>query len=484
MDNTKSRSKLTRRVLLGTGVLAGAAVAAGLGVLLSRKGGAITQGVSRARRVAAAGALPAETEVVVVGGGNIGCLTALSLAERGVRVVLCEKGVIAGEASGRSLGYIDSLFVDPAKAQIVARSKQLWEELNARVGADTGYRRTGTAALFGDVQGVDYAREWLKSAQGTYGSDGRILDAREAQALAVGSRDTFAGALYVPSDGIAEPQLAAPAVAEQARRRGGVVLQNCAVRGLETRAGRVSGVVTELGAIRCQSVVIAGGIWSPVFLRSLGLDLPQFMAFGSAMRFAAASGPSVGLVCTERGIVMRRGLQGSYHVCRPVAPVPITPATLSNALRLLPALRRMGDQLEVVLNVRTFMSQWSIPRRWPLDRPSPFEENRILVPQTHNDMVDEVARQVDAGFPAIARAGEVERWAGAMMSTLDNMPVISAVESHPGLFVGSGFYFGLTMAPAAGEALADLVTGHPPQIDLKLYRFSRFSDGSALEFRD
>ena len=273
-------------------------------------------------------------------------------------------------------------------------------------------------------------------------------------------------------------------MAEQVRRQGGVVLQNCAVRGLETHAGRVSGVVTELGAIRCQSVVIAGGIWSPVFLRSLGLDLPQFMAFGSAMRFAAASGPSVGLVCTERGIVMRRGLQGSYDVCRPVAPVPITPATLSNALRLLPALRRMGDQLEVVLNVRTFMSQWSIPRRWPLDRPSPFEENRILVPQTHNDMVDEVARQVDAGFPAIARAGEVERWAGAMMSTLDNMPVISAVESHPGLFVGSGFYYGLTMAPAAGEALADLVTGHPPQIDLKLYRFSRFSDGSALEFRD
>jgi glycine/D-amino acid oxidase-like deaminating enzyme len=57
------------------------------------------------------------------------------------------------------------------------------------------------------------------------------------------------------------------------------------------------------------------------------------------------------------------------------------------------------------------------------------------------------------------------------------------VDSHPGLIVGAGFYFGMTMAPAAGEALADLAMGQKPRIDLNLYRLSRFSDGSPIVFR-
>jgi glycine/D-amino acid oxidase-like deaminating enzyme len=91
--------------------------------------------------------------------------------------------------------------------------------------------------------------------------------------------------------------------------------------------------------------------------------------------------------------------------------------------------------------------------------------------------------QMRAGFPDIGASRVIERWAGAMMTMLDNRPVISAVEGRPGLFVGSGFYYALTMAPAAGEALADLVMGHKPQFDLKLYRVSRFSDGSPMVFR-
>jgi glycine/D-amino acid oxidase-like deaminating enzyme len=86
-------------------------------------------------------------------------------------------------------------------------------------------------------------------------------------------------------------------------------------------------------------------------------------------------------------------------------------------------------------------------------------------------------------FPAFAKARVRERWAGALVSTLDNMPVISAVRSHPGLWFGTGFYYGLTMGPAAGEALADLVTGARPKIDLSLYRYERFIDGSEPVFR-
>src|SRR5262249_38728340 len=151
-----SMARMTRRILVSAGLAAVSASAIGLALLGSRKGGAIVEGSSRARPVERDSALPTGVDVVVVGGGNIGCLAALTLAGRGVRVALCEKGVIAGEASGRSLGYVDSLFLDPAKVEIVARSRQLWEGMNARIGGETGYRRTGTAALFPTDEGVEF----------------------------------------------------------------------------------------------------------------------------------------------------------------------------------------------------------------------------------------------------------------------------------------------------------------------------------------
>lgn len=63
------------------------------------------------------------------------------------------------------------------------------------------------------------------------------------------------------------------------------------------------------------------------------------------------------------------------------------------------------------------------------------------------------------------------------------MPVISGVEGIPGLFLGTGFYYGLTMGPAAGQALADLVSGQTPAFDVRPYRYERFIDGSMLQFQ-
>jgi glycine/D-amino acid oxidase-like deaminating enzyme len=130
------------------------------------------------------------------------------------------------------------------------------------------------------------------------------------------------------------------------------------------------------------------------------------------------------------------------------------------------------------------MREWSIPAQWPLDRPSPFEQVRILQPEIRNDRLDAVMARIRETFPAFAAAKERERWAGALTSTPDNMPVISAIQCSPGLYFGTGVYFGLTMGPAIGEALADLVEGRTPQFDLRPYRYERFTDGSRFVFRD
>lgn len=470
-------------MLIGAGAV-GAVAAGTLGYFATRKGaGVIQPGVARARGIKSDTVQPTQADVVVVGGGIVGTMTALCLAERGLKVVLCEKGVIAGEASGRSLGYVDSLLLDPVKMPLIARTKQLWAGLNERVGQETGYRRTGLITLFSGEEGVEGARGWVESVAGAPGVDARVLSAQEARAFTTGSRENIVGALYQPSDGIAEPQLAAPAIAEQIRRLGGVVLQNCAVRGFEMTGGRISGVVTEKGAIACSVAVLAGGVWSPVMAKSLGIDLPQFMAFGNVIRLSPTAGPAMAVIAAEQNIVMRRNIHGGYDLCMGKGTAPITWDAIRNINRLRPALSNMWDQVDPALNVSTFLSQARIPNHWALDAPSPFEQNRVFMPETRDEELDRLMQQALRTFPFVASAKPVERWAGSLMSTPDNMPVISAVGRHPGLFVGTGFYYGLTMGPAAGEALADLVTGRKPQFDLSLYRLDRFSDGSPIRFR-
>src|SRR5207253_52840 len=83
---------------------------------------------------------------------------------------------------------------------------------------------------------------------------------------------TWTGALYTASDGKAEPQRAAPAIAEAARRHGAAILTQCAVRGIETAGGRVSAAVTEKGRIACDTVVRAGGAWFRLFCGNLGVE--------------------------------------------------------------------------------------------------------------------------------------------------------------------------------------------------------------------
>lgn len=471
-----------RKIIVGGASLAGVALA-GAGLHRLGRDGGIGNGKSRATPVVSSPSFPEEVDVVVIGGGNIGCFTALELAERGMRVAICEKGVIAGEASGRSLGYIDSLMLDAVKIPLIARSKELWTGVSARVGADVGYRQTGVAALFSSQDAFAAGEGWVQAMKGVPASDARVLGPAQVAALVPEAAGRFAGAVYEATDAIAEPQLFASAVAERVRKLGGWILQSCAVRGIETSAGKLSAVVTEKGRITCHTAVLAGGVWSPIMARSLGLDLPQFMAFGSVVRLSPTPGPQVSTILADDTVVMRRNLAGGHDLCQGIGVAPLTPEIIGNLGRLRPAMQNMWDSLRPVFNVSTFVEMWRIPGHWRLDEPSPFEKTRILVPDIGQDQLDFAMARATAAYPSLGAASVTERWSGILTSTPDNMPVISSVPAIPGMFVGSGFYYGLTMAPAAGEALADLVMGRAPHFDLTNYRLSRFSDGSPIVFR-
>src|SRR6202790_871636 len=191
--------------------------------------------------VASDESLPDRADVVVIGGGIIGTTTALFLAQKGVSVALCEKGHIAGEQSSRNWGWCRKMVRDPRELPLIIESLRLWQGMNQMVGAETGFRTCGIMYLGETAEELARLESWLDYAR-EYQLDTRAIDGAEVARLLPGSAKPWAGALYTASDGKAEPQMAAPAIAAAARRLGAGIVTRCAVRGIETSGGRVAGV--------------------------------------------------------------------------------------------------------------------------------------------------------------------------------------------------------------------------------------------------
>jgi glycine/D-amino acid oxidase-like deaminating enzyme len=406
----------------------------------------------------------------------------LELAERGISVLLCEKGVVAGESSGRSFGLITNFLLSAVKNPLIARSKELWSAMNERVGADTGYRHDGYRYLFDTQAELDMAEAWLREANSWPGVDGRILDAGEARAMSPDTGIDWRGGLLMRSDSTAEPTLAVPAIAEAARRRGAVILQNTAVRTIERSAGRVSGVVTERGLVRTSTVIVAGGLWTPLILQSVGIKLTQLQYWSTMALTKPMAGPDIpGGNMTSFG-VRKDPRTGGYYFGMPGGSAPITPDFLRNAAKLLPILDaapRSGAR-PAVLNLEHFWRELCVPNRWRSGEISPFEKMRIFEPEASPDRVPlPKLRQ----WPAFAAAELQEQWGCAGSLMMDGMPVMSSIQSLPGLILGSGMAYGVTMGPGAGEALADIAENKTPRFDIAPYRYERFVDNTRLEFK-
>lgn len=213
--------------------------------------------------------LPARADVVIIGGGIIGVTTALFLAERGVTVVLCEKGVLAGEQSSRNWGWVRVMGRDRREIPLAMAALNIWDTLDARVCGETGFRRSGILYISETEQDVANRDAWLALAR-PHGVDSRQLTADETRERMGGAAIRYKGSLYTPGDGRAEPQKAVPAIAAGARRAGARIVTGCAVRGIEKSTGRISAVITEKGRIETSTVVLAGGAWSRLFCKGLG----------------------------------------------------------------------------------------------------------------------------------------------------------------------------------------------------------------------
>ncbi|THH38947.1 FAD-binding oxidoreductase [Aliishimia ponticola] len=438
--------------------------------------------ISESTPVTYPGPLPEAADVVVIGGGVMGVSTALHLARAGQKVVLCEKGRIAGEQSSRNWGWIRQQGRDLDELPIMIESAAIWRELERETNQDFGLRQVGVTYLAETQAEADRYAEWLRKAA-PLGASGQMLSREETAARAPQMSRSYVGAIHTAADMKAEPFLAVPAIAGIAARDGAVLVENCAVRVLETTGGAVSGVVTEQGRIACSRVVVAGGAWSALFLRAHGVDIPQLSVRASVCRTQAL--PDIGVSASaDNTVAWRRRSDGGYTL----APggfheLFVGPDAFRAFRKYIKQMRADGMNTTLLPSApQHYPDHWFTPRKWAADEVSPFERLRVLNPAPNMKALRRVAQGFGTLFPELGPIQIEQAWAGLIDTMPDVVPVVDEAPQISGLFIGTGLSgHGFGIGPGMGRVMASLVRGQAPGHDLTRFRLSRFTDGSEID---
>ncbi len=437
--------------------------------------------ISEAQPIEHAAALPPGVDVVVIGAGVIGVSAALFLARAGRSVLLLEKGRVAGEQSSRNWGWIRVTGRDYAEIPVALEAQELWRSLAGQVKTDIGLAQTGVAYLADTQADLEGFADWLEGAK-PLGVSSSLLDQAATRALIPAAQTAWAGALWTPTDMRAEPFVAVPALARLAAEEGALIREGCAVRSLETEAGRVSGVVTEAGVVRTSAVLLAGGAWSSLFLRRHGIAMPQLAVRSTAGRTTPAAEVFSGNAVDGR-VAFRRRADGGYTIAQEVrSDLFIGP----DAFRALPyflrtLIKRPAPVSYRLAAPRGYPDAWGTKRQWQADDISPFERMRVLNPPPNRRAITKALALFRQTFPEQAAAELAQSWAGMIDFMPDMVPVVDQVAALPGLTVATGMTgHGFGIGPAFGRIAADLVQGNAPGHDLSRFRLGRFSDGSRL----
>ncbi|TIN78173.1 FAD-binding oxidoreductase [Mesorhizobium sp.] len=434
--------------------------------------------------IEASPSLPREADVVVIGGGVVGVFTAYYLARRGVSVALLEKGRVAAEQSSRNWGWCRQQNRDARELPMATRSLDLWEKVPQETGEDTGFRRCGLLYLSQDENELAGWAKWRDFAR-TVGVTTHVLSAEEATERGKVTGRKWKGGVFSPTDGTADPSKAVPVAARGIMAAGGTVHQNCAARGLELSAGRVSGVVTEAGTIRTTTVVMAGGAWASSFCNQLGIRFPQAAVRQSILAVAPGAEGLPDALHTARVSLTRRSNGGYALAISGRARVDPTPQQLRFSREFVPMFARRWRSLAPGAFEGWRQGHESL-RRWVLDDVTPMERNRILDPNPDMRQIRLTYQRACELLPEFQRVAISHAWAGYVDSTPDGIPAIGEVEGIPGFLLAAGFSgHGFGIGPGAGHMIADIITGSEPIVDPRPYRPERLNSaawGKVAEF--
>ena len=172
--------------------------------------------------------MPDQVDVAIIGGGVAGIATAYFLTLLGEKVLVCEKGRIAGEQSSRNWGWIRQQGRDSAELPIMIESNRIWKSLAKDTGdRDLAFTQSGCLYLAKTQTEMARYEAWFDLAK-THQLDTKLLKAHEIKNQFPNISGDWVGAMTTPSDGRGEPFVAIPALAKAAQRAGSKIIEECA----------------------------------------------------------------------------------------------------------------------------------------------------------------------------------------------------------------------------------------------------------------
>ena len=427
--------------------------------------------------------LPRAADVVVIGGGIAGVATSYFLAKHGLKVVLCEKGRVAGEQSSRSFGWIRQQGRDWGELPIMMESNRIWRGLAAETGeADLKFTESGSYYLAESEASLASYEKWSNLAR-QHDLDTRMLSAKEVCTQFPEVKGKWVGGMVTPSDGRGDHFTAVAALARATQRLGVTIIENCAVRTLDMEAGRLAGVITEKGRIKCNKVVLAAGAWSTHFAANVGVNLPQLATCSSGARTEPCPEIFSANLALD-GLSFLRRDDGSYTVSSSDHALHyLSPASFKYFTKFFALLKRSGRDVGLKPSAPSgYPGAWGSKRRWTGDEVSPFELMRVVNPPVSPTMLKRIEKRIPERVPALGNLKVAETWSGLIDVTPDAVPTLGEDPALKGLYIATGLSgHGFGIGPAIGRIVADLVREESPGHDLHRFRPTRFFDGSPIE---
>ncbi|HZU14816.1 MAG TPA: FAD-dependent oxidoreductase [Chloroflexota bacterium] len=350
-------------------------------------------------------------QVIVIGGGVIGCASAYALAREGVPVVVLEKDHIAAHASGGAAGILSTLDDEPGSPDAALNSASLAlhpvyaERLREETRIDVEYQRAGTLTLL--EGGVTPA---VRPGQ-------QLLNRAELLELEPAVGPVWTGAVFQTGDGQVNAGRLTRALAEGAARRGAEICEGRIAQELLVDGGRVRGVRTPDGEIRAEHVVLAAGPWSLRF-SSPSLPIPLIPTKGEIL-----------WVKTRPQALRRPIFAGHYLVPKPTIGLAVGATYRQDGFNEIPALGAVAELAATALRAVPSLAAAAFSRMWSSIRPIPA----------------------------------------------DGRPILGPVLGMEGLIVATGHgAYGIALSLVTGELVRDWVLGRPISLDVSVFSPGRF----------
>lgn len=383
----------------------------------------------------------ATSDVLVVGGGIVGCTLAYYLAREGVETILLDRDDLNTQGSGTNAGSLHVLIisrffksVDPLLAAgrerllpFLVKAIESWQDLARGLPSDIELKLTG-GLMVAETEAQLRLLERKSEVERRHGLDVRILTGNELRRFAPYLSPRVIGAEFCGNEGKVNPILATPAIARQAEALGARILRHTALLGLEATSKGFR-ARTSRGVIVCRRVVNAAGAWADRVGAMLGMNLP-----------------------------VRRYPR---HMNVTEAAPPLFGPLLQHADRLL-TLKQAANGTIIVGG------------GWPAD--SVAGTGRLRVQRSSIEGNLWVAQRV---VPRLGSLALLRTWPGIIFLTPDGNGILGEVPGVRGFYNAVPPNSGYTAAPLCARLLAELMTGRSASLDISGHDLARFSTAGA-----